>query len=128
MPKEFLFKGKNLEELKKLSVREFAKLLQSRKRKSLLKHFDETEKFLLKCRKKQERGKNIRTHKRSLIVVPEMMGMTICIHNGKDFVPVAIKPEMLGHYLGEFAVTRKRVVHSAPGIGATKSSAALSVK
>ncbi|MEM2576477.1 MAG: ribosomal protein S19 family protein, partial [Candidatus Bathyarchaeia archaeon] len=38
------------------------------------------------------------------------------------FVPVEIKPEMIGHYLGEFAITNKRVVHGAPGIGASRSS------
>ena len=63
-----------------------------------------------------------------MILLPEMIGMTIKIHNGKEFVPVIIQEEMIGHYLGEFTMTRRGVQHSAPGIGATKSSAALSVK
>ena len=63
-----------------------------------------------------------------MITLPEMVGKMIKVHNGKEFVPVAIIEEMIGHYLGEFALTRNRVEHSAPGIGATRSSASLSVK
>ncbi|MCP3681137.1 MAG: 30S ribosomal protein S19, partial [bacterium] len=44
------------------------------------------------------------------------------------FVEVVLLPEMVGHCLGEFAPTRRRVAHHAPGIGATRSSASLSVK
>jgi len=63
-----------------------------------------------------------------MIVLPEMVGMVIKIYNGKEFTPVTIIEEMIGHYFGEFALTRKKVEHSAPGIGATRSSASLSVK
>ena len=63
-----------------------------------------------------------------MIVLPAMVGSTIKIHRGNSFEAIMIQPEMIGHYFGEFALTRKRVAHSAPGIGATKSSAALSVK
>jgi small subunit ribosomal protein S19 len=69
-------------------------------------------------------GKNvkIRTHCRDMIILPEMVGLTIHVHNGKDFVPVEITTEMIGHYLGEFAITNKKVVHGAPGLRATRSS------
>jgi small subunit ribosomal protein S19 len=63
-----------------------------------------------------------------MIILPEMIGFSIKIYQGKEFVPVIIEPDMVGHYLGEFVLTRKRVAHSAPGIGATRSSASLSVK
>jgi small subunit ribosomal protein S19 len=125
---EFLYRGKTLDELKQLSIREFAKFLKSRQRRSLLRQFHNVEKFLLRIEKKKKMGKHIRTHERDMIIVPAMVGLTIAVHNGKEFLPVQIKPEMLGHRLGEFALTRKKVEHSAPGIGATKSSAALSVK
>ena len=46
----------------------------------------------------------------------------IHIHNGQGYTPVEIKPEMIGHYLGEYAITRRGVTHSGPGVGATKSS------
>ena len=72
--------------------------------------------------------KTIKTHCRDMIVIPEMLGLKILIYNGKAFSPVLIDIEMLGHYLGEFSNTRSNVKHSAPGIGATRSSAYQSVK
>ena len=57
-----------------------------------------------------------------------MVGLRIHVYNGKEFVPVQIEREMLGHRLGEFSVTRTKVKHGAAGVGATRSSAALSVK
>jgi len=63
-----------------------------------------------------------------MIIVPQMVGWTIYVHNGKEFIPFLVTIEMLGHCLGEFSYTRQKVQHSAPGIGATRSSAALSVK
>jgi small subunit ribosomal protein S19 len=125
---EFLFRGKTLDELKALKIREFARFLKSRARRNLLRQFDSIEKFLVRIDKKHKKGKQIRTHSRSLVIVPAMVSLTINVHNGKEFIPVKILPEMLGHRLGEFVPTRQKVAHSAPGIGATKSSAALSVK
>ena len=63
-----------------------------------------------------------------MIIIPEMVDKTIMIHNGKAYVAVIIKPEMIGHRLGEFALTRKSITHSSPGVGATRSSASVSVK
>jgi len=128
MVKEFTYRGRSLEELKNMDLREFAKLLPSRERRSLLRQTELVEKFLKRCEKKIMKNKNIRTHLRQLIIVPKMIGLTIHIHNGKEFVPIKINEEMLGHRLGEFAMTRKKVEHGAPGIGATRSSAFLSVK
>ncbi|MCS7134647.1 MAG: 30S ribosomal protein S19 [Candidatus Pacearchaeota archaeon] len=128
MTKEFLFRGKTLEELKKMDIREFANYLTSRERRSLLRQPQIIEKFLKRIEKKIAKGKPIKTHLRDLIIVPQMVGLTIHVHNGKEFVPVKITEEMLGHRLGEFAYTRKPVKHGAPGIGATRSTAFLSVK
>ncbi len=50
------------------------------------------------------------------------VGIKIGVYSGKEYVPLEIKPEMLGHRLGEFVMTRKQVKHSAPGFGATRSS------
>lgn len=128
MAHEFLYRGRSLEELKQLNIREFAKFLKSRERRALLRQFHNIENFLFRIEKKKKANKHIRTHQRSMVIVPAMVGLTIAIHNGKEFSPIQIKAEMIGHRLGEFALTRKKVEHSAPGIGATKSSAALSVK
>lgn len=124
--KEFTYRGKTLEELKNLSLNEFMLLLPARERRSLKRGFTEQQKILLK--RIRAKKSNIETHCKDLIILPEMVGLTIRIHKGKEFVPVMIQDEMIGHYLGEFVITRGRVEHSAPGIGATRSSAALSVK
>ncbi len=128
MPKEFRYKGYTLEELQKMSMDEFIKLLPARQRRSLLRGLTEAQRILLKkirkAREAMRRGKKvvIRTHVRDMIILPEMVGLTIHVYNGKEFVPVEIKPEMIGHYLGEFAITCKPVKHGAPGIGASRSS------
>lgn len=126
--KIFTFRGKTLEELQQMSIREFAKYVTSRERRTILRNFDLIEKYVKRWKEYQKKGKTIRTHLRDLIIVPQMIGMTIHVHNGKEFVPVKINEEMLGHRLGEFALTRKEVKHGAPGIGATRSSAYLAVK
>jgi small subunit ribosomal protein S19 len=124
----FRFRGKTLEELKQMSLREFAMLVKSRERRSLLRQLDKYEEFLRRIRKDLEKGKEIRTHWRDAVIIPAFLGLVIHVHNGRSFEPVNITEEMLGHRLGEFVLTRKQVKHSAPGVGATKSSAFLSVK
>ena len=124
--KEFTYKGKLIEELKKMSINELAQLFPSRQRRTIRRGFTDQQKILMKKIKNNE--KNIKTHCRDMIVLPEMVGSTIKIHGGREFVPLTIEPDMIGHCLGEFVLTRRRVQHSAPGIGATRSSASLSVK
>ncbi|MBI2559442.1 30S ribosomal protein S19 [Candidatus Woesearchaeota archaeon] len=124
--KEFTFKGKSVDELKKLSMNELAELLTARQRRTIKRGFTEQQKILLK--KLRANKKNIETHCRDMVVLPEMIGKSIKVHQGREFVPVMIEEGMIGHCLGEFALTRRKVAHSAPGIGATRSSASLSVK
>ncbi|MBU0957439.1 MAG: ribosomal protein S19 family protein [Nanoarchaeota archaeon] len=126
--KEFIFRGKTLEELQKLDTREFAKFLKSTQRRAILRQTEIIEMFLQKCQKRIEKSKNILTHNRSIVIVPKLVGLTVQVYSGKQYVPVKIEQEMLGHRLGEFVPTRTKVQHGAPGIGATKSSAAMSVK
>jgi len=131
MPKKFTFRGKSIEELEKISSKEFIELLPARQRRSIKRGLPDQQKILLEKVKKAKLGKykkQIKTHIRDMIVLPEMVGLNIKIHNGREFIPVNIIPEMLGHLLGEFVITRKKVEHSAPGLGATKSSAAIAVK
>ena len=120
--KEFMYRGKSLDELKKLDVREFAKYLTSGSRRTVLRQFQVIEDFISSAKIKINKNKPVRTHQRSLVIVPEMVGMKIGIHDGRNFVPVIIMGEMLGHRFGEFALTRGRVKHSKAGIGATKGS------
>ncbi len=128
MAKEFTFRGKTIKELKELDTREFSKYLTSRQKRAVLRQFDTIERFISKCKKKEEKGKPIRTHLRHIVIVPRMVDMTIQVYNGKEFVKVNIMPEMIGHRLGEFSATRGKVQHGSPGIGATRSSASMSVK
>ena len=128
MPKEFMYRGHNLDSLQGMSMDEFINLLPSRQRRSLQRGLTPEQRILLgKMREAQEvlkKGKDvtIKTHVRDLIILPEMVGMKILVHNGKEFLPVQIRPEMIGHYLGEFAITNKPVRHGTPGIGASRSS------
>ena len=117
---EYTYRGKTLEDLKKLSIEEFAKLVPARQRRTILRGLSEDHKKLM--HKVRIKDPNIRTHLRDMIVLPEMVGMKISIHSGKDFAPVEISSEMLGHYFGEFVMTRKKVSHGAAGIGSTRSS------
>jgi len=124
--KEFKYKGKTLKELQEMSVKEFAELTPARQRRTLLRGIRDKQKKLLE---KISKGKDrIKTHSRDLIITPNMVGKTLLVYTGKEYTNVTIIPEMIGHYLGEFALTRKRVGHQAPGIGATRSSASASLK
>jgi len=120
--KEFRFRGYTLEELQKMSLAELAELFTARVRRHLKRGLTEQEKKLLEKIRKTPQDKFIKTHCRDMIILPEMVGRTIGVHNGKEFVPVKIMPEMIGHRLGEFALTRKPVQHSGPGVGASKST------
>ncbi|MEM0021919.1 MAG: 30S ribosomal protein S19 [Archaeoglobaceae archaeon] len=117
--KEFLFRGYTFEEIEKMSLEDFIKLLPARERRKLKRGLTEREKIFLEKLKKKG---SVRTHCRDIVVLPEMVGKVVFVHNGKDFVRVEIKPEMLGHRLGEFAQTRRFEKHSGPGVGATRSS------
>lgn len=126
--KEFTYRGKKIEELKAMSLNEFAALLPSRQRRSVMRNSAPIEKFLKLCNKKIEKGKIIKTHSRDIIIVPKMVGMIINVHAGKEFTEIRVVEDMIGHRIGEFTQTRKKVQHGAPGIGATRGSAFLSVK
>src|SRR3989344_4651881 len=128
---EYRFHGKTFEEIEKMDMTDFIKLLPARQRRSLkresLKRYEPFFKKL-ESAKKGIRKKPIKTHARDMIILPPMVGMTIHVHKGREFFPVMITREMLGHFFGEFALTRGRVEHSAPCIGATKSSTAQASK
>lgn len=126
--REFTYRGKTIEELKKMRFEELLELLPSRARRTLKRGLTKRQYKLLKDVEKAKEGEIIKTHCRDMIILPSFVGKTIGVHNGKEFVPVTIQPEMIGHYLGEFALTRKRVIHSGPGVGATRSSKYMPLK
>lgn len=128
MPKEFSYRGHSFNNLTAMSMDEFINILPSRQRRSLQRGLTPEQRILLEklreAKENQKQGKDIslKTHVRDLIILPEMVGAKIAVHNGKEFVAIDIKPEMIGHYLGEFAITNKPVRHGTPGIGASRSS------
>jgi len=134
--KEFTYRGYSVAELTVLplfppeddpSAVSIATVLSSRARRSMVRGFsEENEHFLNRIRRSN--GKTVRTHRRDMPILPEFVGKTISVYSGQHFIPVEIKPEMIGHYLGEFAITRRGVAHSGPGVGATRSSKHVALK
>jgi small subunit ribosomal protein S19 len=128
MPKEFSYRGHSLASLQSMSMDEFITLLPSRQRRTLQRGLTPEQRILLeKMRVAQEDQKNgketaVKTHVRDMLILPEMVGAKVQGHDGKQFIAVEIKPEMIGHYIGEFAITNKPVRHGTPGIGASRSS------
>ncbi|MGM0592277.1 MAG: 30S ribosomal protein S19 [Halobacteriota archaeon] len=123
---EFTYRGHTVDELQEMSLEEVAELLPARQRRSITRGLSiEHEKLLEKVEDAdpEETANNpIRTHLRDMPVLPTFVDLTFAVHNGQDFERVRIQPEMVGHYLGEFQITRNSVEHGQAGIGATRSS------
>jgi len=117
---EFTYRGYKIDELKAMGMSELLPLMPARARRKINRGFNRSEETLLaKIRGGDEK---VRTHVRDMIVMPEMIGKTIEIYNGKEFLKVEFQPESVFHYLGEFALTRHKVTHGSAGIGATRGS------
>ncbi len=133
MAKAFSFRGKSFEELQNLSIPEFAELCNFRAKRTL-KRRGVDKQLLKKVARAQEQRKQgtepkpIRTHLRDTIVVPLMVGLRFAVYKGNEFGIFEAKGEMLGHYFGEMVMTRKRLAHGKAGIGATKSSTAITAR
>lgn len=126
--KEFSYRGKTLEELKKLTIEELMPFLPSRMRRTIKRGLTVKQDKLLKDIEKTNPGDMIRTHCRDMVILPNFVGHIIHVHNGKEFQRVDIQPDMIGHYLGEFALSRQKVKHTGPGVGATRSSKYMPLK
>jgi len=126
--REFTFRGLTLPQLQAMSLEEFAKVASSRARRSIRRGFNsETSLFFERMRSAPE-GKVVRTHCRDALVLPAHVGRHVAIHNGKEFKEIEVRPEMVGHYYGEFSLTRRFEKHSGPGVGATRSSKFMPLK
>ncbi len=125
MVREFKYRGYTVEQLQSMSLETFLSILPSRQRRSLNRGISDEKRKLLEDVRAAKNGKlknAIKTHARDMVILPNMIGLTIHLHNGKEFVPIEIKPQMIGHYLGEYVITNKKVSHGTPGIGASRSS------
>ena len=117
---EFTYRGYRIDELKAMGISELLPLMPARARRKIVRGFSRGEEILLT--KVRDGDEKIRTHLREMIVMPEMVGKSIEIYNGKEFMKVEFHPESVFHYLGEFALTRRKVAHGSAGIGATRGS------
>lgn len=124
--KEFRYRNKSLEELQQLSLKELAQILPSAARRKIQRGFSKQEQTFLK--NLETATKPVKTHCRDMIILPTMVDKVVRVHRGNEFQELHIAAEMIGHRLGEFALTRKRVMHGDAGVGATKGSAAVSVR
>jgi small subunit ribosomal protein S19 len=126
--KEFTYRGYTLEEMKAMTLEEIIELLPARARRTYVRGLDEERLTFVEKLRANGSEEAVRTHCRDVPILPDFVGKKIAVHNGKEFVGVEIKPEMIGHFIGEFAMTRKTVSHSGPGVGATRSSKFMPLK
>jgi len=124
--KEFLYRGFTMDELRAMSFDEILGILPSRARRTYLRGLNYEQQLLFDKLKDAEEP--VRTHRRDLPVIPQFVGKKLSIYNEKEFKEFEIKPEMIGHFIGEFVLTRRPPVHSGPGVGATRSSKFMPLK
>lgn len=125
--KEFTYRGYTMEELLQMPFDEMLDLLPSRARRTYDKGLNPEQQVLVD-KLKAESEAVVRTHRRDVPVIPQFVGRTVAVYTGKEFKEIEIKPEMIGHFLGEFALTRRAPAHSGPGVGATRSSKFMPLK
>ncbi|XP_021351718.1 40S ribosomal protein S15-like [Mizuhopecten yessoensis] len=133
--RKYTFRGVDLDQLLDMSSEQLMELLTSRARRRFSRGLKRKPMALIKRLRKAkkeakplEKPEVVKTHLRNMIIVPEMIGSVIGVYNGKTFNQIEVKPEMIGHYLGEFSITYKPVKHGRPGIGATHSSRFIPLK
>jgi len=130
MARIFTFRGKTVEELQAMKLDDFSKMLKSRQRRAIKRMGYSYKSLITKADKVRKSGsaKTVRTHIREAVVLPAWVNMKFAVYDGKSFQELTIAPDMIGHRLGEYVYTVKHVVHSAPGIRATRGSKFLAVK
>lgn len=112
----------------KISREQFLKLINSRERRAMKRNSLEYKALVIKAERCKKSGKTVRTNIREAVILPEWVGMKFEIHNGKEWKAVTLTANMLGHRIGEYAFSTKRVIHSDPGIRATRGSKFLAMK
>jgi len=126
--REFTLRGRTLPELQAMSLPDLAKVVSARARRSIRRGFTAETTLFLERMRSTDPSKVVRTHCRDALVLPEHVGRRVAVHNGKEFKEIEVRPEMIGHYFGEFSLTRRFEKHSGPGVGATRSSKFMPLK
>ena len=132
MPRIDKYRGKVADELSKMSVSESLPMLTSRARRALTRVANnksiKVKKFMKNVAGMKDKAKVIRIQVREAVIVPEWLGRTFAVHNGKEWKNVHVSVDKLGYRLGDFAHTTGRVLHSGPGVGATRGSKFIPLK
>ena len=126
--REFTLRGKTLPELQAMNLESLAKVLNARARRSIRRGFNTETTLFFEALRSTPPEKVVRTHCRDALVLPEHVGRKVAVHNGREFKEIEVRPEMIGHYYGEFSLTRRFEKHSGPGVGATRSSKFMPLK
>ena len=130
--KKFTYRGVDLDKLLDLDYAQLVEMFNARQRRRFRRgisfKYNELKKKLLAAKKAVQgmppntKPTPVKTHLRNMIVLPDMIGSIVAVYNGKHFNVVEVKPQMVGHYLGEFSITYKPTAHGRPGIGSSTSS------
>jgi len=123
--KEYKYRGFALEELKKMDEKQLRAVMPSHVRRKMdrgIKHDKKIMNAVDALKEGAIQRVPVKTHRRDILITPNMVGLKMAIYNGKTFGNLEIQPEMIGFHVGEFVETKKRPVHSKAGVGATKSS------
>merc|ERR1712224_782693 len=133
--RKYSYRGVDLDKLLDLSNNDLMELFRARCRRKFSRGIKRAPIALLKKLRKAkretpygEKPEAVKTHIRNMIIVPEMIGSVVGVYNGKQYINVEIKPDMIGHYLAEFSITHKPIAHGRPGIGSTNSSRFIPLK
>ena len=132
MPRIDKYRGKVADELSRMSVSDSLPMLTSRARRTLTRVAKnkslQVKKLMKKVSAMKDAAKVIRTQVREAVIVPEWLGRTFAVHNGKEWKNVHVSVDKLGYRLGDFSHTTGRVLHSGPGVGATRGSKFIPLK
>jgi len=126
--KKFQYRGVELEKLLDLSNESLMELFVARHRRKFSRGISRAPTTLLKKLRAAKKGvpygekpAAVKTHLRNMVIVPEIIGSVVGVYNGKQFLNAEIKPEMIGSYLAEYAITYKPIRHGKPGLGGSAS-------
>ena len=126
MARKYTYKGIAEEDIQNIPMDQFVKISTSRTRRTLLrlKFNPRLKAFIDSVRKAKIANpkKMIKTHVRDAPILPDWVGLVFGVHNGKEFKRVDITADKVGRRLGDFSHTTTRVLHSGPGVGATRGS------
>merc|ERR1719235_2936199 len=122
--RKYSYRGIDLEKLVDMQNEDLMNLFCARQRRKFSRGIKRQPITLLKKLRKSkkacaygEKPTPVKTHMRNMVIVPEMIGSVVGVYNGKNFINVEIKPEMIGHYLAEFSITYAPVQHGRSGKG-----------